>query len=113
MLYGLWEVRSANVDWRQIVFDDYGYVAVQSREGTMQYYFQKTDAAKGIITITSYRNRRGSGTLRFISNPPNSLRLSGRLGNQRVLATLRREDTSKLLLLNRGFHWINEYPFNR
>ncbi len=29
-----------------------------------------------------------------------------------IEVTLRR-DTSKLQLINRGFHWINEYPFNR
>lgn len=26
---------------------------------------------------------------------------------------LRKIDPSKFPLLNRGFHWINEYPFNR
>jgi hypothetical protein len=26
---------------------------------------------------------------------------------------MRRKDPSEFLLVNRGFHWINELPFNR
>ncbi|HEX3370803.1 MAG TPA: hypothetical protein VHS56_14585 [Candidatus Cybelea sp.] len=112
-LYGDWTVKSANVDWQQIVFDEYGYLVVQSREGTMRYYSQKTNAAGRTITITSYRNRHGGGILRFIKTPPDRLRLWGRLGSLRIVATLRRVDESKFLLLHRGFHWVSEYPFNR
>jgi hypothetical protein len=34
------------------------------------------------------------------------------LDGQKVRARLHRQDAS-FLLVNRGFHWINEYPFNR
>jgi hypothetical protein len=30
-----------------------------------------------------------------------------------VEAIMHRKDPSQFLLTNRGFHWINEYPFNR
>jgi hypothetical protein len=32
---------------------------------------------------------------------------------RRIRARLRRVDESALLLLNQGFHWVNEFPFNR
>lgn len=41
------------------------------------------------------------------------IRLSGDAGDQRISATLRRIDRDDFLLVNRGFHWINEFPFNR
>jgi uncharacterized membrane protein YphA (DoxX/SURF4 family) len=112
-LYGIWSVGRANVDWHQIVFDDYGILAVQSREGSMRYYLQKTNAARRTITISSYRDSHSGGVLRFIQIPPNRLRLWGHLGTRRIVATLRRVDESKFPLLRRGFHWISEYPFNR
>src|SRR5580698_2591927 len=56
VLYGVWSVARANVDWKQIVFDDYGVFAAQSREGSMQYYSQKTNAAARSITISGYRD---------------------------------------------------------
>jgi uncharacterized membrane protein YphA (DoxX/SURF4 family) len=113
VLYGLWSVGRANVDWQQVVFDNYGIFAVQSREGSIRYYSQKTNAARRTITISSYRDPHFGGVLRFSQVPPNGLRLWGRLGTLRIVATLHRVDESKFLLLHRGFHWISEYPFNR
>jgi uncharacterized membrane protein YphA (DoxX/SURF4 family) len=113
VLYGIWSVGRANVDWQQVVFDDYGIFAAQSREGSMRYYSQKTNAAQRTITISSYRDPHSGGVLRFAQMPPNGLRLWGRLGTRQIVATLHRVDESKFLLLHRGFHWISEYPFNR
>jgi uncharacterized membrane protein YphA (DoxX/SURF4 family) len=113
VLYGIWSVDRANVDWQQVVFDEYGILEVKSREGSIQYYFQKTNVAGRTMTITSYRDPHSGGVLRFSQTPPNGLRLWGHLGSRRIDATLRRVDESKFLLLHRGFHWINEFPFNR
>jgi uncharacterized membrane protein YphA (DoxX/SURF4 family) len=112
-LYGIWFVDRANVDWQRVVFEEYNLLVVQSREGSMRYYAQEINAAARRIRVSSYRNPRGGGVLLFIRMPPNRLRLWGRLGRQRVEATLHRVDESKFLLLSRGFHWISEYPFNR
>ena len=112
VLYGVWSVSRANVDWKQIVFDDYSVFAVQSREGSMQYYTQKTTARR-TITISSYHDPHSGGVLRFIEMPPNQLRLWGHLGGRQIVAALNRVDDSKFLLTHRGFHWISEHPFNR
>lgn len=112
-LYGVWSVSRANVDWQQVVFDDYGYLTLQSREGSMQYYLQKTNAARRTIAISSYRDPHSTGVLHFIALSPSGLRLWGHLGSRRIVADLHRVDESKFLLLHRGFHWISERPFNR
>ena len=41
------------------------------------------------------------------------LTLTTQLGDDSITIKLRRFDESKFLLLARGFHWINEAPFNR
>lgn len=52
-------------------------------------------------------------TLEF-SRPANrGLALSGRWENDSISFQLRRVDESKFLLLNRGFHWTQTYPFFR
>ncbi|MGB6521276.1 MAG: hypothetical protein WBE83_05860 [Candidatus Cybelea sp.] len=113
VLYGVWSVSRANVDWKQVVFDDYNVFAVQSREGSMQYYSQKTNAQGRSIAILGYRDPHAGGVLRFIQTPPNQLRLWGHLGRRRIVAVLQRVDESRFLLTHRGFHWISEHPFNR
>jgi uncharacterized membrane protein YphA (DoxX/SURF4 family) len=110
-LYGIWTVERANVDWQRVVFDLYDVLAVQLRGGSMQYYAQKTDAARKVIVLSYYHTPSG-GMLRF-TRTGDGLRLWGRVGKRRVEATLRRVDETKFLLLRRGFHWISEYPFNR
>jgi hypothetical protein len=39
--------------------------------------------------------------------------LAGRLGSDSLVLRLRRIDENRFLLMNRGFHWIQEQPFNR
>ena len=39
--------------------------------------------------------------------------LSGKLAQDTVNIRLRRIDPKTFLLLNRGYHWINERPLNR
>lgn len=53
------------------------------------------------------------GTLRYRRAADGALTLEGTLDGHAITAegTLRRPED--FLLMNRGFHWINEYPFNR
>jgi hypothetical protein len=39
--------------------------------------------------------------------------IDGTFDGVRSTIRLRKVDMSKFLLTNRGFHWINEQPFNR
>jgi hypothetical protein len=38
--------------------------------------------------------------------------LQGKLLEETLTVKLRRLDTSRFLLVSRGFHWISEYPYN-
>ena len=70
------------------------------------------DQAKGTVTIT----RRGEPepmTMSFKQPEPGVLILEGRYDGGLVFARLRRQDDAPPLLISRGFHWINEFPFNR
>jgi len=41
------------------------------------------------------------------------LLLNGKMGNDTVFIKLKRFDEKNFRLMSRGFHWINEYPYNR
>jgi hypothetical protein len=53
------------------------------------------------------------GTLAFTRDGEKTLRLSGELAGAKIEAVCERLDARDFLLLNRGFRWVNEYPFNR
>jgi hypothetical protein len=47
-------------------------------------------------------------------NPqPDVLILKGKMGGHQTEVTFRRLDESHFVLVNRGLHWINEYPFDQ
>jgi hypothetical protein len=39
--------------------------------------------------------------------------LEGEVEGRRILGRYRRMDDSRFWLISRGFHWINEWPYNR
>ena len=39
--------------------------------------------------------------------------VTGEVAGVRVEAVCERREPKDFLLMNRGFHWVNEYPFNR
>ena len=54
-----------------------------------------------------------AGTLELFREGDIRLRLSGTLQGVRIEATCERRDAEDFPLLSRGFHWINEVPYNR
>jgi hypothetical protein len=125
-LYGIWNVLEIEVDgkarpplvsdetrWRRVVFPNSSQMSVQLMSNSRLRYGLKLDAAKGTLEL----NKRDDPTHKFIltyKQPgPGLLALEGTLDNQKIRASLKKVDPSSFLLMNRGFHWINEYPFNR
>jgi hypothetical protein len=39
--------------------------------------------------------------------------LAGEIDGRPVRMELKREDETKMMLVSRGFHWRQDYPFNR
>jgi hypothetical protein len=54
-----------------------------------------------------------AGTLRVTRDGERTLRVSGTVDGVPVEATCERREPGDFLLMNRGFRWINEQPFNR
>jgi|GEM_PF-5538139 len=43
----------------------------------------------------------------------NRVRLYGLYEADTLDIVMKKQDSSDRLLINRGFHWVNEFPFNR
>jgi hypothetical protein len=64
------------------------------------------DVAKQMFTI------KNGIAFRWSRQDGNVLLLTGTVGEKETTIRLRRIDET-LLLRTRGFHWVQEYPFNR
>jgi hypothetical protein len=125
-LYGLWTVEEMTADgqarpplitdttrWRRMVFEVPGRTAIQLMDDSRQGFSLKLDPLKRTLALTKRGETKPSGQLAYQRPAPDVLLLTGDFDGQKVQAKLRRTDPKKFLLVSRGFHWINEYPFNR
>jgi hypothetical protein len=65
------------------------------------------------MTLRKREDPNWNSVLTYEQVSPEVMTLSGALDGSEMTARLRRTDGRKFLLTNRGFHWINEFPFNR
>src|SRR5215471_2902424 len=126
-LYGIWSVEEFTVDgelrpplltddlrWQRVIFDRYpGVVAMQKMSGERVRYVLDLDVAKKKFTLSKRADPKWKSELTVEQPQPELVLLDGKMDGRQVHAKLRRQPESKFLLLSRGFHWINEVPFNR
>jgi len=125
-LYGIWDVEDMSIDgqvrppltsdrdrWRRVVFDSPAFAGVQSMDNTLSYYGSTLDAGKRTLTLSRADDESRKSRLTFERSTPSQLILDGEVNGRKVRMQLHRFDEKKLLLLGRGFHWVQEYPFNR
>jgi hypothetical protein len=125
-LYGIWNVDAMAVDgtvrpplttdltrWRRVIFDSPGAASIQLMNDSRKRYNVELDPRKRTIELSPRLEPNVKHTLSYKRSGPEALTLEGTFERQRVRAELRRVPEPAFLLLTRGFHWINEYPFNR
>jgi hypothetical protein len=86
--------------------------AILRADGSAGRFDLKVDKEKKTLRIT-YRGQANTATLNYEEVEPDMLRLEGDFEGAPTLALLRRQREGDSLLLSRGFHWVNEVPFNR
>lgn len=124
-LYGVWNVDEFEVDgvvrpplltdtlrWRRVIFEYPGFVAIQPMSESSRRVVYTLKLGKKNMTLTKRGDSKWQSAFSYQQPGPGVLALEGMLDGQKVRARLHRQDAS-FLLVNRGFHWVNEFPFNR
>jgi hypothetical protein len=65
------------------------------------------------LTLAKVRTPTRSATFSYSLPEPDKLELEGSMDGKAVAATLKRAPEKRHELTNRGFHWIQELPYNR
>jgi uncharacterized membrane protein YphA (DoxX/SURF4 family) len=127
--YGLYEVEAFSrngeplpplstdaMRWRVLAINHRGGVSVQRMNDVTERFRLEEDAEKKTVTFNPGREAGpNSSKLVFTWSRPEAetLVLDGTVQSDVYSIRLKRVDESKFLLVNRGFNWINEYPFHR
>lgn len=128
-LYGLYEVESFALNgdtlapvttdttrWRQVAVGGYkGYssLTVRLMNDSLQRFTFEPDTAKFRAVLYARFDTAHKYHLTYQRPDTSSLVIQGRFRADSVYVRLRKQPMGQFLLVNRGFHWINEYPFNR
>jgi hypothetical protein len=123
--YGLWEVVEFTVDgqprpplvtdperWRRVSFASTYWLVVQLTDGGRRQFRMKLDAGKRTLDLTLREDANVKAAFSFEQPEPGRMTLSGELAGKKIHAELQRVDAPQFRLTSRGFHWINEFPYN-
>jgi uncharacterized membrane protein YphA (DoxX/SURF4 family) len=125
-LYGIWNVDELSIDgqlrspllidydrWRRAVFDRPDDMAFQRMDDSFVHYGASVNAGYKTIVLTKHSDKDWKASFTFQRAAEDQLTLDGTMDSHKIHMQLRLVDRSKFMLVNRGFHWIQEYPFNR
>ena len=125
-LYGLWEIEELVVDgqvspprvtdanrWRRVMITGGGRMSFQLMSGSRERYNLEIDEKKRTLAFSKRDDPSWKSTLTYTRPQPQLLVMQGKFGDRQVRARLRQGKIPEFLLMTRGFHWINERPFNR
>lgn len=127
-LHGIWNVVSFEADgrpvpplitdatrWRRLAFSWPGAATVHRMNDQRTYYAVNLDEKTGRLTLTRGAQDKAKWKAEFaMARPqPDQLILDGTFDHKRLRIEFKRQPESASILISRGFHWVNEYPFNR
>ena len=105
-LAGIWEVESTDPRWRLVGISRFGWAVIDADDGRRR--FQATREGDVVTLVEAGAETEDTIKLTVEELENGKLVLSGD-----VSATLTPVRGRYTLLLDRGFRWVNEFPFNR
>jgi uncharacterized membrane protein YphA (DoxX/SURF4 family) len=124
-LYGIWNVERQTVDgqvrpplltdtgsWRRILFDRYNQMTFMRVNDERVSYTATIDPKTNTLQV-GQRGKDAKTTMTYSRPTPDQLIIDGPLDGHKLHMELRLYDRNEFLLVNRGFHWVQQGPFNR
>jgi len=124
--YGIWNVDEMSIDgvvrsplitdydrWRRVVFDFPQTMQFQRMDDSFAAFAVTFDPKQNTLALKKRTDPKWNGHLTVQRQDAGRMTLDGRLGQHAVRMQLSSMDRNKFLLVSRGFHWIQDYPFNR
>ncbi|MGB8540615.1 MAG: hypothetical protein WCD49_03160 [Candidatus Acidiferrales bacterium] len=125
-LYGIWSVEQLSIDgqtrsplltdydrWRRVIFDFPERVSFQRMDDSYAGYGASINANDKTLALTKGDDKNWKADFHFQRAAQEQLTMDGNMDGRAIHMQLQLVDRNKFLLVSRGFHWIQEYPYNR
>jgi hypothetical protein len=126
-LYGIWDVDSMSIGgelrpplttdtlrYSHAVFQGLnGGISFQKMNQSFDRFTGTLDTVKHTLTLRKPADSTWTPVLAYERPSPTTLTFEGDIDGKRVRMAMTQHDLNEFLLLSRGFHWVQELPFNR
>ena len=101
-----------SMQWKQLIiqFEKNAQVKMMN-DSIKRFSFTVNDSLKNIL-VYSYADTANKSTLHYEADST-GLILRGLMNKDSIFMRFRKYDLKNFRLVNRGYRWINEYPYNR
>ncbi|MCZ4243303.1 hypothetical protein O0955_04735 [Pedobacter sp. HCMS5-2] len=125
-LYGVYNVESYKLNgkellplttdnerWKRLVIENSDFVSVKLMNDSNVFFSFKLDPETKEIGMGPRKGVPTQYKFKYNADDRNKLILSGSKDKDSLSITFKKYDLKNFRLINRGFHWINEHPYNR
>jgi len=96
-----------------VIFDFTTFTSFQRMDESSAGFGSTISVKDKTLTLTKSGDKNWKASFNFDRPAPDQLILDGAMDGRKIHMQLKLFDRNKLTLVNRGFHWINDYPFQR
>jgi hypothetical protein len=101
------------LNWKWLDFSNRRVMRLAGPKPPNLVYTITWDTEGKKLTLAKVREPTWSATFTYNLVEPDKLELDGLMDGKAIAATLKRAPEKRYELMNRGFHWISELPYNR
>jgi hypothetical protein len=99
--------------WRRAVFDLPDRLVLQRMDDSFARYVASINVDSKTLALMKNDDKNWKASFVFQRQGQDQLILDGNMDSHKIHMQLQLVDRNKFLLLSRGFHWVQESPFNR
>ncbi len=125
-LYGIYNVESMRLKgttlpplttdstrWKQMIISYEGYARVKKMNDSIANFTTVFNNKKKELVLKSTAKDSLKYVLNYNVIGKDKLVISGLRDKDSISVSFKKKDLKDFRLINRGFHWVNEYPYNR
>ncbi|MEP6748136.1 MAG: hypothetical protein ABJB86_10445 [Bacteroidota bacterium] len=101
------------LQWKQLNLVFTNYATIKMMNDSLAGYSFTPDTLIKTVKVFAYSDTAHKSTLHYFNPDATHLIFTGKLQDDSVYIVMQKIDLNQMRLINRGFHWINEYPYNR
>jgi hypothetical protein len=102
-----------SIRWKQMVISYTGYARIKKMNDSTVNFTTVFDQKKKELILKSTAKDSSKYVLNYHVIGKDRLVFSGLSDKYSISVSFKRKDLKDFRLINRGFHWVSEYPYNR